>query len=448
MYLSHSFSIMASQIESIKWVKGTRFIVDGFRFQDPSRCRHYFLTHAHSDHTTGLTKSFCAGLIYCTEITSRLLITELGIARQHIRVLSLDQEVCIDGIKVTPLDANHCPGACMFKFVVPEKHHPHETGDPLHDDFRDAPYLSTVILHTGDFRWCSERHGTHPALDGGCDVLMLDTTYCGPRWTFPPQNEAIHLMVNAAQDEIHAEPMTLFVCMSYHIGKERAYFGLATAMGWKVWCSASKRRTLRLLDLPESWMALVTDRQDEAQLHVLSMGEQLHTQALADRIAGSRWKRVVLFRPTGWTYSNRRRGGVGSMTDEGVVRTIGVPYSEHSSFLELQDCVKALKPKRIVPTVNATDSSKSRALVDLLSGCMDLSEDKGRLPAYFLTQSQKKERTSSPTDDLVTLDEIDVEEQCKILLEIHKRQGKERHQGESAVATKRGRKIWEYFSRE
>lgn len=35
------------------------------------------------------------------------------------------------------------------------------------------------------------------------------------------------------------------------------------------------------------------------QVHVLSMGEQLHEQALADRIAGTQWKRAVALKPTG-----------------------------------------------------------------------------------------------------------------------------------------------------
>ena len=38
---------MASQVRELKWVRGTKFIVDGFRFQDPE-CRTYFLTHCHS----------------------------------------------------------------------------------------------------------------------------------------------------------------------------------------------------------------------------------------------------------------------------------------------------------------------------------------------------------------------------------------------------------------
>ena len=40
------------QVEGIKWIPGTKFIVDGFRFQSTA-CQCYFLTHVHADHTTG-----------------------------------------------------------------------------------------------------------------------------------------------------------------------------------------------------------------------------------------------------------------------------------------------------------------------------------------------------------------------------------------------------------
>jgi len=93
---------MASQVESIKWVPGTKFIVDGFRFQSPS-CTTYFLTHCHSDHTTGLTKSFDSGLIYCTLVSYRLLVSEMGIRPQVLRPLELDRPVVIDGVEVTPM---------------------------------------------------------------------------------------------------------------------------------------------------------------------------------------------------------------------------------------------------------------------------------------------------------------------------------------------------------
>ena len=48
----------------------------GFRFTN-SRCQKYFLSHYHSDHTTGLTTAFSAGKIYCSHITATLLIKKV-----------------------------------------------------------------------------------------------------------------------------------------------------------------------------------------------------------------------------------------------------------------------------------------------------------------------------------------------------------------------------------
>lgn len=58
-------------------------------------------------------------------------------------------------------------------------------------------------------------------------------------------------------------------------------------------------QVLQLLGLPPEWLALLTANPREARVHVLGLGEQLHEQALADRIRGSPWERVVAIRPTG-----------------------------------------------------------------------------------------------------------------------------------------------------
>jgi DNA cross-link repair 1A protein len=168
---------MATQFEAAKWVPGTHFLVDGFR-HTTSKCKNYFLTHAHADHTTGLHKSWLGGTIHCTTVTARLVVEEAGISKKYVHGVSLNEPFDVEGVQVTALCANHCPGAAMFLFSVPQL-----TSKPRH------------ILHTGDFRF-HPRMLLYPALQRvKIHTLFLDTTYSSPKWRFPEQGEAIDQMV-------------------------------------------------------------------------------------------------------------------------------------------------------------------------------------------------------------------------------------------------------------
>ncbi|KAK9918001.1 hypothetical protein WJX75_000449 [Coccomyxa subellipsoidea] len=359
---------MAEQVEHIKWVPNTRFMVDGFRFQSP-RCKHYWLTHYHSDHTTGLTTTFSAGTIYCSAVTANLLVKDMRLNPSCIQPLPLNTPLLVDGIIVTLIDANHCPGAVLLLFKTPP---------PPGSEFSEQ-----VILHTGDMRW-HPRMGRHPALKNErIDMLFLDTTYASPKHIFPCQEDAIADIVKVMRQESKAHPDTLFIVGSYRIGKERAYLGAAKALGWKVHVNADKLRVLRLLGLPENDMALLTRDAAAARIHVSFMGKLLTPDALTERKRAGKWTHVVAFRPTGWSF---QKSGL-SCRREGDVAIYGVPYSEHSSFAELRDCVKTLRPRRIVPTVNASTPAASRALVDRFADLMDLSKDRSRLD-FFLRKAK------------------------------------------------------------
>jgi Cft2 family RNA processing exonuclease len=157
---------MAAQWDHVKRIPGTNFIVDGFRFSTPD-CTCYFLTHAHGDHTTGLSRRWNAGTIICTEVTRRLITSDLGIRSELVRSVPLNTRFKVEGVSVVAVDANHCPGACMFLFEVPGK-----------DGGKAAR-----ILHVGDFRYSREQHGHLRDID----TIYLDTTYARPRWNFPAQ---------------------------------------------------------------------------------------------------------------------------------------------------------------------------------------------------------------------------------------------------------------------
>ena len=113
-----------------KWVKGTSFTVDAFNFGEIPKCTAYFLSHFHSDHYMGLNKNF-SGELYCSQVTANYVINNLKVNPDRVNVLQFDQTELVQGIRVSLITANHCPGSAMFLF--------------------ESRTVGTV-LHTGDFR--------------------------------------------------------------------------------------------------------------------------------------------------------------------------------------------------------------------------------------------------------------------------------------------------------
>ena len=82
------------------------------------------------------------------------------------------------GVNVTLIEANHCPGSCLFFF---EGQQTIDVGDSA---FK-SPFVGSSrifrYLHCGDFR-ASPRHVLHPVVKGNhIDHIYLDTTYLDPK---------------------------------------------------------------------------------------------------------------------------------------------------------------------------------------------------------------------------------------------------------------------------
>ncbi|KAK9117749.1 hypothetical protein Sjap_016696 [Stephania japonica] len=321
-----------------KKIPGTTFTVDAFRYGLIEGCSSYFLSHFHYDHYGGLSKGWSHGPIYCSPITARLVRMCLLVNPSFIRPLELDIEYVIEGVKVVLLEANHCPGATLILFHLAD---------------------GRCYLHTGDFR-ASKMMQSHPLLaNQHINVLYLDTTYCNPKYKFPSKEDVLEFVVKISRNYIKNQPKTLIVVGAYSIGKECVYLAISKALGVKIYANASRRRVLHSFGWSELSGGLCS-RGEDTPLHVLPISSLRHeTLKKYSETYKRQYTAVLAFRPTGWTYSETTGNQLDLIkpNSRGNITIYGVPYSEHSSFLELREFVQFLKADKIIPTVNIGTSA-------------------------------------------------------------------------------------------
>ncbi|CAL8301434.1 unnamed protein product [Lota lota] len=324
-----------------KKIPGTGFAIDAFSYGLIEGISSYFLTHFHSDHYQGLTKKSTVP-IYCNKITGNLVRSKLKVEEQYLHILPMNTRVMVDDVEVILMEANHCPGAAMLLFFLPD---------------------GQIVLHTGDFRADPTMESYPELLSCRVQTLYLDTTYCSPEYTFPHQQEAISFAANTAFELVALHPRTLVVCGSYCIGKEKVFLALAEVLGSNVCLSRDKYNTMCCLESEPIRKLLTTDWK-AAQVHVLPM-MQLNVKKLQDHLSrfSAQYDRLVAFKPTGWTFS-KQMDSVDDIRPQitGNITIYGVPYSEHSSFLEMKRFVQWLRPLKIIPTVNAGSWATRKAM--------------------------------------------------------------------------------------
>nr|CAB3457151.1 unnamed protein product [Digitaria exilis] len=379
------------------FVPGTPFRVDAFRYLRGDCC-HWFLTHFHVDPNLvctylvylcflashvdvqyltricvsstdyqGLTRSFCHGKIYCSSITASLVHHKIGISWDKLHVLPLNKKITISGVNLTCFDANHCPGSIIILFEPPN---------------------GKAVLHTGDFRFSSEMVDNPVLQSSHIHTLILDTTYCNPRYDFPSQEIVIQFVIEAIQAEAF-NPKTLFLIGSYTIGKERLFMEVARLLQKKIYVGAAKLQILKHLELPQEIMHWFTANEAESHIHVVPMwtlASFKRMKFLSNQYAvrpsllyiQGRFDLIVAFCPTGWAFGKGKKKTPGKRWQQGsIIRyhagcvpllfppksLYEVPYSEHSSFTELQEFVKFISPEHIIPSVNNDGPESADAML-------------------------------------------------------------------------------------
>jgi DNA cross-link repair 1A protein len=334
-----------------KILPGFYICVDAFRYGAVKGQQAYFLSHFHSDHYVGLTASWAHGPIYCSRVTANLVRQQLRVDPKWVVDLEFEEKTEVpgtEGVHVTMIPANHCPGSSLFLF---EK----ELGKGK------APRLQRV-LHCGDFRAC-QAHIEHPLLrpevldavsgknrQQKLDVCYLDTTYLNPKYAFPPQAQVIQACADMCvslnktkvddndsweqmkkqragkgmikfvrkntgpeadegdqdtrkdSDKPKGRGRLLVVVGTYSIGKERICIGIAKALKSKIYAPPNKQRICHALEDVELNNLLTKDPR-EAQVHMTPLFE-IRSDTLDDYLRDYRdtFSRAVAFRPSGWNY--------------------------------------------------------------------------------------------------------------------------------------------------
>ena len=227
---------------------------------------------------------------------------------------------------VTVINANHCPGAVMYLF--------------------DGDFGR--ILYTGDFRY-EPYMSIHTVLAGvtNVDVLYLDNTYNCNSCNFPTRSVAKTMVC----DIIRSHPHDDVVIGVRNLGKEDLLEYIAEKLQTWIAVTPAYYNTLGVLQRRN---VFTTDMRATVIRAV-----PMH---LVKRTTLRQWNKdrpTIAILPTGLFFA------------EGSVRSTDlfvVPYSDHSSYSELEAFVKHVKPRLVVPIVremSRTESFKLNGITDM-----------------------------------------------------------------------------------
>eukprot|EP00761_Pharyngomonas_kirbyi_P014757 gb/GECH01014787.1/.p1 GENE.gb/GECH01014787.1/~~gb/GECH01014787.1/.p1 ORF type:complete len:722 (+),score=156.25 gb/GECH01014787.1/:1-2166(+) len=373
-------------------IRNTPIAVDEFTFIPGVYI--YLLSHLHSDHTAGLTPSWNTGTVYTSPVTRALLLHRFRLQDPSLVVplsenvphtVPLDPHRSVT-MQVTLIDANHCPGACMF----------------LLDGYFGR------ILVTGDFRYTEHLLPSiprHPPVD----VLYLDDTFLDPRADLPPRDQAGHQILDLID---RYPPHTQVLIGMDHLGKEELLVSIALRFRTLIVVTEERLRDIRVIqsltDLPD----LFTHHPADGRVHVLPRRRVSHrsvAQANQQSHKSGTGCPVIGIIPSGWaatqpgpdtdapprrlpalqkaattanaftatilprtnehdndSQSHKSSHGDDQKKSEEGGRVHIVPYSSHSSYRELETFVSEIRPYRMVSTSRGDTPALLRSMGHLL----------------------------------------------------------------------------------
>jgi hypothetical protein len=273
---------------------------------------YFFLSHAHSDHTTGVKSILTVpdATIVCSKETAAVLKVLHRIPKEKCLILEPNQSLEFDNFIVHAVDANHCLGSLFFVTESDE---------------------NQKEVYTGDFRMGK------PIIDEielikEADHIWLDSTYGkNPKYNFPTREDLISEILTLILSDGNFPEKDIWIA-AYQIGKEKLLKTISEALKIKIKAPRLKSEIYR--EIGGEWDIFTSGSDSGVFVESRRKVENLKglNQSMESRLLNS-----LRISPTGWAIelSNKR------------MDVHYFPYSDHCSYKELHEFIAMADAKRI-----------------------------------------------------------------------------------------------------
>eukprot|EP01056_Protomagalhaensia_sp_Gyna25_P004899 Protomagalhaensia_sp_Gyna_25__4898@NODE_519_length_3226_cov_1788_208346_g408_i0_p2_GENE_NODE_519_length_3226_cov_1788_208346_g408_i0NODE_519_length_3226_cov_1788_208346_g408_i0_p2_ORF_typecomplete_len351_score38_99DRMBL/PF07522_14/8_2e18RMMBL/PF07521_12/0_0089_NODE_519_length_3226_cov_1788_208346_g408_i017572809 len=262
------------------------------------------------------------------------------------------------------------------------------------------------------------------------DIVYLDTTYLNRRFDFPSQEAVLEwlrrIVRTLKEEDVICNKRTLFAVSTYSIGKEKVVAVLCESADSKAIVENDKVE--RLLLTGDTVPFLVWEDYNGRDSVYISNASTLGTspqdlfgqdrnpwdkfETLLSKansnivVPFAPFSRIVAVHATGWTWSRKIRQAFQSETlaphihgPDNRFLVYNIPYSEHSSYFELIEFLKSLKPTRIIPTVGSNITSQMRILDRYQNQRVLRQEAIRKMFRYSAVESERRSAVAAPTTE-------------------------------------------------
>jgi len=266
------------------------------------------VSHAHSDHVSGLSDLYRPGVpVVMSRETYRLLrLDGYRFRSSDVLLVSPGDVLDICGVEVSAKHAGHAVGSLMFEI---------DFGSVRFGYTGDFNYEDSVVMRRADL------------LD--CDILVVDSTYGMPKYSFPPRRILYRLIRERLREA--AEEGFLLSLHGYALGKGQEL----TRLAWEfVGGTISVERSVGIYNR-------VFEESIGMALGNYSIGGS--ADVFVRNIFSPPAPRAKKFIFTGWAVS-RKFGNA-----------VAFPLSAHSSFLSLVEFVERVDPDGVLTVFGFND---------------------------------------------------------------------------------------------